>query len=79
MAFGVTRDPISGAIRQNYAAAGAKRYGANGSFTATEGAVDPAGYDDREMRKRARRRTIQRRMQMDSQGSVSTPLGGAVY
>lgn len=76
MAFGVTRDPLSGAIRSNMAASGAKRYGANASSTATSGALPDEGYMDREAKKRARRQAIQRRMRMESQGSISTPLGG---
>ena len=70
------RDPLSGGIQQNFAASGAKRYGPNGSLTATTGGVDPAGYEDREQRRRMRRSAIQRRMRMESQGSISTPLGG---
>lgn len=62
MAFGVTRDPLSGAIRANQAATGAKRYGANASTTATTGPVDKAGYAQRERDKGWRRRLIQQRM-----------------
>lgn len=74
--MGVTRDPMSGSVRANFAASGAKRYGANGSFTATQGELGSEGYQDREARRRARRAAIQRRMRQESQGAISTPLGG---
>jgi hypothetical protein len=79
MAFGVTRDPLSGAIRANNAASGANLYGANGSHTATQGAVDGTGYEQRELQRKARRRAINRRMQISSQPALSTPLGGQQY
>ncbi len=79
MALGSRRDPVSGALQQNYAATGAKRYGENGSMTATSGALPPEGYLDRETKKRMRRRAIQRRVQQNSQASIATPLGGQVY
>jgi hypothetical protein len=74
MALGITRDPLSGALRSNYAATGAKRYGANAGFTATEGPLPGEGYMDREAKRRARRRAIQRRMQMESQPAAQ-PFG----
>lgn len=77
MAFGVTRDPISGAVRANAAASGAKRYGAGQSARATSGPVDPLGYQEREMRKQARRRADQRRMAQMAGGSA--PLGAAQF
>lgn len=79
MALGIQRDPLSGAIRSNYAATGAKRYGPGGSAAATSGPLPEEGYLDREAKKRARRAAIQRRVQMASQGSIATPLGGQTY
>lgn len=78
MALGVRRDPFSGAIQQNFAASGAKRYGANGSATATTGSLPDEGYMDREARRRARRAAVQRRLRQESQGSIATPLGGVL-
>ena len=77
MAFGVTRDPMSGAIRANQAASGIRQYGLGGSTSATRGPVDPAGYEEREMRKRARRRADSRRMAQMAGGSA--PLGAAQF
>lgn len=77
MAFGVTRDPMSGAIRSNQAASGIRQYGLGGSRRATSGAVDKAGYEEREMRKAARRRADQRRMAQMAGGSA--PLGAAQF
>ena len=71
MAFGVTRDPVSGAIRSNAAASGIRQYGAGGSTRATSGPVDPLGYQEREMRKAARRRQDQRRMAQMAGGSAA--------
>lgn len=62
MALGITRDATSGAIQSNVAAAGPKRYGVNGSTTATSGAVDKAGYLERDQRARARQRGIAQRL-----------------
>jgi hypothetical protein len=78
MAFGLRRDRLSGGIQSNYAAAGDPRYGGSASYTATTGAVDGTGYQEREMRRRARRRAIDRQMRMGSQQSISTPLGGGM-
>jgi hypothetical protein len=75
MAFGVTRDPMSGAVRANQAASGIRQYGLGGSLSATRGPVDNAGYEEREMRKAARRRADSRRMAMMAGGS--SPLGAA--
>lgn len=36
-----------------------KRYGAGAGFTATSGPVDKVGYQDRELRRRARKRAVQ--------------------
>lgn len=77
MAFGVTRDPISGAIQANTAASGRKLYGAGRSAAATTGAVDPRGYEEREARKRARRRVETRRYAQMAGGSA--PLGAAQF
>lgn len=77
MAFGVTRDPMSGAIRANQAASGIRQYGVGGSRTATTGAVDKAGYEERELRKKARRRADARRMAQMAGGSA--PLGAAQF
>lgn len=79
MALGLRRDRLSGGIQANYAASGSPLYGDNASHTATTGAVDKAGYEDREMRRRARRAAIQRRTERASQGSISTPLGGGMF
>jgi len=76
MALGITRDPLSGAIRSNTAASGAKRYGASQSAAATTGSLPDEGYMDRKAKRNARRRAIQRRLQMQSQGSLATPIGG---
>lgn len=75
MAFGVTRDPISGAIRANNAATGQNSYGATGSHTATTGAVDKTGYAERDAKKRARRQAIGRQF---GTGAAQTPLGGGL-
>jgi hypothetical protein len=75
MAFGVTRDPLSGAVRANAAATGSKLYGAGRSTAATTGPVEKAGYEEREMRKRARKRIESRKFAVAAGGS--TPLGGA--
>lgn len=77
MAFGVTRDPLSGAMRANQAASGIRQYGLGGGTTATRGPVDPRGYQEREARKAARRRQDERRMRMMAGGS--SPLGGAAF
>lgn len=66
MTLGIQRDPISGAIRSNIAATGAKRYGTNASGVATTGAVSKIGYIDREKRKRARNAANKRIGQMNS-------------
>ena len=77
MAFGVTRDPMSGAIRANQAASGIRQYGFGGGNSATRGAVDKTGYEERDARKAARRRADNRRMAMMAGGSA--PLGGAAF
>ena len=79
MAFGVTRDPLTGQPRANNAASGANLYGANGSHTATTGAVEKTGYQERELNRKARRAAINRRMKMRSQPGLTTPLGGAQF
>jgi hypothetical protein len=75
MAFGVTRDPISGAVRSNQAATGKKLYGPGRTAAATTGPVDPQGYEEREARKRARKRVGSRRFAQMAGGS--TPLNAA--
>lgn len=77
MAFGVTRDPLSGAIRSNTAATGRKQYGAGLTQAATRGPLDPGGYEEREMRKRARRRIEQRKFAQAAGGAA--PLGSAAF
>jgi hypothetical protein len=44
---------------EQIAAATPKRYGAAAGFTATTGPVDKLGYQDREVRRRARQKRIQ--------------------
>lgn len=62
MAFGVTRDPLSGAMRSNTAATGDRLYGLGRSRSANLGkTLDKTGYEEREARKRARRREADRR------------------
>lgn len=62
MAFGVTRDPLSGAMRANAAATGSKLYGPGRTRSANLGqTLDKTGYEEREARKRARRRVSDRR------------------
>lgn len=77
MAFGVTRDPLSGAMRANQAASGIRQYGLGGGMAATRGPVDNAGYEEREARKRARRRQDARRFAQMAGGSA--PLGAAAF
>lgn len=77
MAFGVTRDPVSGAIKSNAAATGKKRYGAGLSTAATTGPLDPQGYEEREARKRARKRVESRRFSQMAGGSA--PMGASAY
>jgi hypothetical protein len=77
MAWGVTRDPLSGAIQRNQQATGRTLYGPGRGAAATRGPVDAAGYEEREARKKARKRVEQRRYAM--MAGASAPLGGAAF
>jgi len=74
MAFGVTRDPLSGAVQANAAASGRKLYGLNRSTSANRGqTLDPAGYQERELRRKARKREESRRFAQ--MAGAPAPLG----
>lgn len=59
-------------------AAGYKTYG-GGRSNPTEGPVDKAGYQEREMLNRARRNAVLRRLKAEQQGAFASPdyLNGA--
>lgn len=60
MALGVSRDPLSGAVRSNQAATGKKLYGPGLSTRATAGPVDKTGYRERDLRAQVMRNAIKR-------------------
>jgi len=66
MGLGFARDPLSGALTQNQFAAGAPRYGAGLSSSATSGALSSDGYNERDLKMKARRRALQNRLRQSS-------------
>lgn len=73
MAMGGQRDPNLGTYSYNPYAAGRKQYGGGTTFSPTMGQVDPAGYQDREMRNQAKRNAYLQWMKARGTGAYADP------
>lgn len=66
-------DYLQGRTGLNKYAAGAKRYGPNASSAPNVGPSNPAGYMDRDLKAKALREAMLRRMQAGQKGQYASP------